>query len=197
MIEVRHGGRRLIDRVLDAGFVRDLGTIDLDELRGRRDDAAQEETDLSYLRRLLHGRMDLVRAEQRHRAGEPGNTVEELPQILGAGVVSAANGSGRFLTVTPSRTGEHRRAGEALAADPELSDVTALTDDGLAQALMAFQAEETSVSDRRRQVQAVMDVCNAEIGRRYREGDASVDGLLDAERTGPLDVQQEPTDKPE
>jgi len=189
VIEVRHGGRRRIDRVLDPSFVSDLRSIDLDDLRARRDDAAQEETDLSYLRRLLHGRMDLVRAELRHREGEPGSVVQELPQILGEGVVGPAHGSGRFQTVSPSRAGEHRRASEALASDPELTDITALTGEALTAAGEAYRVEELSVSDRRRQVQAVMDACNAEIGRRYRDGDASVEGLLDAERTGPLSAQ--------
>lgn len=185
MIEVRHGGRRRIDRVLDPEFLVGLRGLAFSELRSRRDDAAQEETDLSYLRRLLHGRMDLVRAELRHRGGEPGTTVAELPAILGAGVVTAAHGSGRFQTVTPSRTGEHRRAAEALAGDPELSDVTTLEGAALEAALAAYRGEESSVSDRRHEVQRVMDTCNAEIGRRYREGVASVDGLLDAERTRP------------
>ena len=185
MIEVRHGGRRRIDRVLDPVFVAGLRELDLDELRARRDDAAQEETDLSYLRRLLHGRMDLVRAELRHRNGEPGTTVSELPAILGVGVVAAAHGSGRFQTVTPSRTGVHRRAAEALASDPDLSDVTTLDDRALEAAVGAFRSEEESVSDRSHQVQLVMDTCNGEIGRRYREGDASIDGLLDAERKHP------------
>lgn len=185
MIEVRHGGRRRIDRVLDPTFLAGLGELELDDLRARRDEAAQEETDLSYLRRLLHGRMDLVRAELRHRSGEPGATVDELPAILGAGVVAAAHGSGRFQTVSPSRAGEHRRAAEALAGDPDLSDVTTLDDRALEAALSAYRTEEASVSDRRHQVQLVMDTCNAEIGRRYREGDASVDGLLDAERAHP------------
>ena len=64
VIEVRPGGRRRIDRVLGAGFSTGLGELGLAEVRARRDDAAQEETDLSYLRRLLHARIDLVRAEQ-------------------------------------------------------------------------------------------------------------------------------------
>ena len=67
MIEVRPGGRRRIDRVLAPEYVRDLGQLDLAEVRARRDDAAQEETDLSYLRRLLHGRIDIVKAEQKRR----------------------------------------------------------------------------------------------------------------------------------
>ena len=182
MMEVRHGGRRRIDRVLEPDFVEGLEALPLDELRARRDDVAQEETDLSYLRRLLHARMDLVQTEQRHRAGRPGSTVDDLVEVLGENVVGPAHGSGRFLTVSPSRTGEHRRATEALIADPELSDVTHLDDDALAAALESYRAEEASVSDCRHRVQTVMDLCNAEIGRRYRDGAASVDGLLDAER---------------
>ncbi len=63
------GGRRRIDRVLAEGFVDGLAILSLDEVRGRRRDAEQEEADLSYLRRLLQGRLDLVRAEQAAAAG--------------------------------------------------------------------------------------------------------------------------------
>ncbi|MGH3620759.1 MAG: aerial mycelium formation protein, partial [Sciscionella sp.] len=36
--------------------------------------------------------------------------------------------------------------------------------------------------ERRREVQAVMDRLNSEIGNRYSQGSASVDELLDSER---------------
>jgi hypothetical protein len=52
VIEVRPGGRRRIDRVLGPGYLSGLGDLPLKVLRERRDEAAQEETDLSYLRRL-------------------------------------------------------------------------------------------------------------------------------------------------
>jgi hypothetical protein len=65
VIEVRPGGRRRIDRVLGPGYLSGLGDLPLKVLRERRDEAAQEETDLSYLRRLLHARIDIVRAEQK------------------------------------------------------------------------------------------------------------------------------------
>ncbi|MDQ4093290.1 MAG: aerial mycelium formation protein, partial [Actinomycetota bacterium] len=60
MTEVRPGGRQRIDRVLHPGYVAGLSELALAEVRARRDDAAQEETDLSYLRRLLHARIDIV-----------------------------------------------------------------------------------------------------------------------------------------
>lgn len=184
MIEVRPGGRRRIDRVLAPDYLTHLEALNLTEVRDRRDDAAQEETDLSYLRRLLHGRIDIVRAEQKRRAeGGSESVVNQLVAILADNAVGPATGSGRHQSLEPSRAEAHRRHVEALVSDADLSDVASLPDERLDLALRTYVAEEASVSQRRRQVQAVVDRLNDEIGRRYREGTASVDELLAAERT--------------
>ncbi|MCG8919571.1 aerial mycelium formation protein [Actinokineospora sp. PR83] len=186
MIEVRPGGRRRIDRVLAPDYVTDLDRLDLGEVRARRDDAAQEETDLSYLRRLLHGRIDIVLAEQRRRAdGGSASVVEQLASILADNAVGPAMGSGRHQVMEPSRAEAHRRHVEALVSDADLSDVAALPDERLDLALRTYRSEEASVSQRRRQVQKVMDLLNEQIGNRYRAGSASVDDLLAAEREKP------------
>ena len=185
MIEFRQGGRRRIDRVLDPGFLAALDERPMAELRAMRDDAAQEETDLSYLRRLLHARIDMVRFEQHRRAsGTDGSVVDELPRILADNAIGPAAGRGRHHTVQPSRAESHRRHVEALLADTGLSDVATLADGDLESAADAYAAEEASVSDHRIRVQKVMDACNDEIGRRYRDGSASVDELLRREREG-------------
>ncbi|MGH3977738.1 MAG: aerial mycelium formation protein [Pseudonocardiaceae bacterium] len=182
MIEVRNGGRRRIDRVLASAFSDDLAQLPLAEVRSRRDDAAQEETDLSYLRRLLHARIDIVRAEQcRRRYGGAASVVAELAGILAANATGPATGSGRYRTLEPSRAEAHRRNVEALLSDVDLSDVVSLSGERLDDALSAYLAEEQSVSQRRRQVQRVMDLLNAEIGSRYARGDTSVDDLLAGE----------------
>jgi hypothetical protein len=184
VIEVRPGGRRRIDRVLAPDYTTGVEQQPLDVVRGLRDEAAQEETDLSYLRRLLHARIDIVRAEQKRRAeGGQAPVVEQLAAILSNNAVGPATGSGRYQTLEPSRAEAHRRHVEALVSDVDLSDVAALSDDELTAALRAFTAEEASVSQRRREVQAVVDQLNAEIAGRYQRGSASVDALLDAERT--------------
>lgn len=183
VIEVRPGGRRRIDRVLAADYVRDLDALDMTALRARRDDAAQEETDLSYLRRLLHARIDIVRAEQRRRvSGGETSIVDQLATVLAENALGPAAGSGRHQSWEPSRAGMHRRQAEALVADPELSDVSALSDGKLTEALERYREQEASVSQRRREVQVVVDTFNAEIARRYAQGTASVDELLATER---------------
>lgn len=182
MIEIRPGGRRRVDRVLAADFTAGLAVLSMAELRSRRDEAAQEETDLSYLRRLLHARIDIVRAEQRRRdEGGCASVVTELARILAINAVGPATGSGRHQTLEPSRAEAHRRHVEALVSDVDLSDVVSLSDEQLDGALVAYLAEEDSVSCCRRKVQLVMDRLNAEIGSRYAAGTASVDDLLAGE----------------
>jgi hypothetical protein len=182
VIEVRPDGRRRIDRVLAPGFTTGLPELTMVELRSRRDESAQEETDLSYLRRLLHARIDIVRAEQRRRdEGGSASVITELARILAINAVGPATGSGRHQTLEPSRAEAHRRHVEALVSDADLSDVVSLSEEQLDGALVAYLAEEESISYCRREVQQVMDRLNAEIGSRYAQGSASVDDLLAGE----------------
>jgi hypothetical protein len=184
VIEVRPGGRRRIDRVLAPDYMAGVEQRPLDEVRALRDETAQEETDLSYLRRLLHARIDIVKAEQQRRVeGGGASVVDRLVSILSENAVGPATGLGRYQTMEPSRAEAHRRHVEALVSDVDLSDVASLTDEKLDQARQAFVAEEASVSARRREVQIVMDKLNAEIAGRYQRGSASVDDLLANERT--------------
>lgn len=185
MIEVRPGGRRRIDRVLAPGYLDGLAQRGLDDVRSRRDEADQEETDLSYLRRLLHGRIDIVLAEQRRRAVGGNPVLQDLPAILASGQRRVPSGLDRLQRLDPTRAEAHRRYVEALVADVDLSDVTALTDEELVRALHTYLAEEKSVSQRRQQVQSVLDVLSAEIATRYRAGTASVDDLLARELLDP------------
>src|SRR5262245_14594765 len=119
-------GRRRLDRVLAPGYLDGMEALPLDQVRTLRHDAEQEETDLSYLRRLLHGRIDILRAELDRRAGSTnqGPVVDQLAEIL-ADQPSQRPPLGRHLSIEPSRVGEYRRAMERMIADVDLSDVTA------------------------------------------------------------------------
>jgi hypothetical protein len=181
MSEPIAGGRRRVDRVLGEGFLDDLESLSLHELRERRHDAEQEDADLSYIRRLLQGRLDIIRAERERRAKAAGDkVVDHLSEVLGDGTRST-HGSGRFLHVEPSRVAESRRRVEQLIADPHLSDIDTLTDGEIVQAYEEIAIHEQAVSDLRHRVQVAMDTLTAEVARRYRDGRASVDELLKAD----------------
>ncbi|NAZ81433.1 aerial mycelium formation protein [Kineococcus sp. R8] len=184
----QEGGRRALDHVLAPEFLDGLGELSLDDLRDRRNVAEQEEADLSYARRLVQGRLDLLGAETQRRAGADGavdvpaartdaELVASLTDIL-ADPRRSDHGSGRFTSVEPSRVGEHRRRAEAAVSDPRMSDVAAMDDAQLAVARDRLVELEQELSTDRHRVQVVMDACTDEISRRYREGAVDVDEVL-------------------
>jgi len=171
-------GMRRIDRVLAQDYLDGLRDAALADVRELRSEAEQEEVDLSYLRRMVQGRLDVLRAEVSRRDGDAGDLVAGLPKILADEPRSPARGLGRHSAKEPSRVDQHRRYVESLVADVDLSDVSARSDEDVTQALQVLGDEERVLSDKRREVQAVMDACSAEITRRYRDGEADVDALL-------------------
>jgi hypothetical protein len=177
-------GNRRIDRVLSEDYLDGLSAMPLADVRALRNEAEQEEADLSYLRRLLQGRVDIIKAElarRRGELGESGSIIEQLPRIL-ADERAPARGLGRHVVIEPSRVDEHRRLVERLVADSDLSALAGRTADQLGETLVRFGEHERDISEQRRAVQAVMDACAAEITRRYREGEADVSALLPSEK---------------
>jgi len=190
-LQPQEGGRRPIDRVLAPGFADAVRELDFAELRARRSLAEQAEVDLSYARRLLQGRLDLLRAEQAQRAtardgvDRGARTDDEIVRDLAAVLADqgprADHGLGRHLTTDPSRVGEHRRAAEQAVHDVAASDPTSLDEQALAAAVAHLAELERAVSENRHRVQAVMDLLTAEVARRYREGEAHVEDVLAGE----------------
>jgi hypothetical protein len=182
------GGRRPIDRVLAPGYTDDVAGLSPDELRERRHVAEQEEVDLSYARRLLQGRLDLLRSEQRRRTGDelvsvPGERsdeeiVRDIVAAMGDDGPRRDHGLGRHMDIEPSRVGEHRRAAELVVADPHISDGTHLTDDELSDAIERIAGLEQQLSLNRQRVQHVSDALTEEVARRFREGELSVGDSL-------------------
>jgi hypothetical protein len=172
------GGNRRIDKVLAEDYLAGLADLTMADVRSLRDEAGQEETDLSYLRRLLQGRIDIVGAELARRSGnDDSRLVEELPRILAEAGRSPARGMGRHQAVEPSNAGSTRRLEEQLAS-VDVTDVGERDEASLQALLDELQATEARISTRRRAVQDVFDATSAEITRRYREGRANVSELL-------------------
>lgn len=168
MTDVQPGGQRRLDHVLSAGYLADLEQVGDDELRSRRGEAEQEEVDLSYVRRLLQGRMDVVRAEQMSRTDGGGSVVDRLTAILADSPHEdpGSAGAGRYTTRQPSSVDQHRRRVERLVADVDIDDVQSRTDEEIAAALAVYALEEHAVSEVRRSVQQVVERCDREFARR-------------------------------
>nr|WP_242439026.1 ABC transporter substrate-binding protein [Streptomyces sp. CB00455] len=160
-----------------AGTAAQSSTLGLPELRTLRREAQRDEADLSYVRRLLQGRIDILRAELARRTDPEARVVDRLSEIL-ADAPSSRSASARHVTLGTPQSEEYRLLAAEMLADVELSDLGARTDGELHEGLGRLVRYEQQVSRRRRQLQRTADDCSAEITRRYREGEAQVDDLL-------------------
>jgi len=176
--------RRRIDQVTDPAFVENLESLTMDELRDRRRILDDLDTELSFYRRMLHGRMDLLAFEMRRRSGEETRSlIEALPQILADGIDGPSrNVIPKDLPLTlPEYSGEGNRSIDHVLGDGFLTHLPSLDEDELRDIQDMLAAAERDVSAQRRTVYSAYDRITEEITRRYREGTADGSDLL-AER---------------
>ncbi len=172
-------GGAAVDALLDPGFLEEVVQRPMSDVRRLRRQAEQEEVNLSYTRRLLQGRLDIVRRELQRRAEHDGRSlVDLLPEILAEKGRGPAHGLGRHQTVQPQSPEDYESWVNSLTPGIDVTAVSDLSDAKLEKAARALAEAEKGLSERRRGVQQVMDALAGELGRRYRDGEADVAALL-------------------
>jgi len=171
-----------LERVLDASYVADLQSLAMDELRARRAESQELETALSLVRRLAQGRLDIAGAELKRRT-EGGehldvhDLVSKLPDILSDRI--HAPGFGRLPTLmAPGEDADLTGELDAVADASRLLHLAEMNDDEVRSLVDDLHGYEHDISARRRQLHEQIDKLQAEIIRRYRTGEASVESLL-------------------
>jgi hypothetical protein len=162
--------RRTLDQALGEEFVANLGSLDLEELRRRREFAEQEENLLSYERRLLQGRRDLLAFEVERRAGREGRSlIEALPDILG-GERHSGRPARQGVLPDPEMPDERRRKLDRILADDVIARLGDVDDEELQKSVADLEAAEREVSEQRHRLHAVIDALHEELAARYRSG---------------------------
>jgi hypothetical protein len=170
-----------MERLLDPSFVAGLRDLTMEEVRARRADCQEAEVGLSYLRRLVQGRLDIVFSDLHRRAGgapaDLAALVDQLPGILGE--QNRPPGTGRLPTlIVPSEADDLTAEVDAVADPARLSSLPDMSEDDVRALADTLGELERSTSERRRRLLDVLDALQEEIVRRYKEGEASVDSLL-------------------
>jgi hypothetical protein len=165
------GGKRRIDQVLAEGFTDGLGDLDDGEVRRRRDLARAELEYLSFLRRLLQGRRDILRDEldRRRSGGEPQSVIERVVSVLSEGSRGPSRGEALVVPLPDEELALARRRVERLLSDANLSDLVSLSDDDIEGAVRRIDEEERSTSSTRAQVIQALDILQDDMKRRLRE----------------------------
>ncbi|WP_344304548.1 hypothetical protein [Nocardioides bigeumensis] len=148
----------------------DLAGLDVGQLRAYRAALAAEEDTVSYWRRLLHGRIDLLEAQA---VSDDGLTLEDLVRVLGD------TGSGRS-----RRTLMRVPAPVALPDLPDLDQMAHLwasdprDDHEVADVIAGLRAKETRLSDYRTALHVRIDAATGELITRYRADPSAALALL-------------------
>lgn len=172
-----------LERLVADDYLEGLSTMPMTEVRAKKAECSRAEGALSYLRRLVGVRLDIVRTELERRAeggtGELSEIIEHLPEILAEGGTRTTTGrlvsldlpdvNHRVLTADLDRIFDVGRA--ALLAEMDESEVRRLAE--------RLDDLERRVSTDRRALHDRLDLIQAEIVRRYKTGEASPDALLE------------------
>lgn len=179
-----------LEQLLAKDLLPDITAVPLSDLRGLRITCSAAEGDVSFIRRLAQGRLDIVGHETRRRAGVADGDPDvsallfDIPDILidGNGGPTAGTGapSGRPVAVhEPGVLAQSLLADlEQTVSAAELGHLGDLDDDRLAGLVEELGRFEVELSTTRRRLHERIDAIQGEIARRYRDGEASIDSLL-------------------
>lgn len=198
-----------LQRLMAPEMLTDLHAEQLPRLRDLRVQLTQAEGDISFVRRVTQGRLDIVghevaRREQRVAGGEDtadgpqvasaSGLLFDMPDILTDGdrttttVPATTAGLEDVPHTMPSRMVQVMEPGEIalaliedldqVASPRDLARVDQLEPGQLADLFDRLRTFELELSSSRRTLHDRIDRIQDEIARRYRDGEATVDSLL-------------------
>jgi hypothetical protein len=161
-----HSASGRVASLLAPEFVDGLDRLSLDDLHGRKAEAAEVETAVSYYRRLAQARIEILDAWAHHPPGGVESLVAELPRILGAETGRSSVVDSRFSEAAPAIDELDLGGRERLVADDTLANLTELDRDELEASLEELREFERDLSSMRRDLHQVIDAVDLEIASR-------------------------------
>jgi hypothetical protein len=172
-----------LHQLLDSEYLGDLPARPMAEVRAMRAECQEVETGLSLLRRVVQGRLDIVGLELTRRAegGDPGDLpdlIARLPEVLSDR--THAPGVGRLpQLMTPGELPAELEAElDGILGQGQSADLPGFEDDALRALAEQLEGFEQKVSGNRQALFDRIDALQAEITRRYKTGEATIDSLL-------------------
>jgi hypothetical protein len=176
-------GQERLDGILAGDYLDGLDDVDTRELRRMRAECEEEEGGLSYARRVLQGRLDILRAELLRREGDGDRQAESLlarlPDILGADHAATDPLQARATRVgVPGLAEEYGREVDAIVDEATLHALPELPAGDLEALIDRLAEHERHLSSLRGQIFDRIDRIRDELAVRYRDGRASIGELL-------------------
>lgn len=175
-----------ISALTSSDYLADLTDRPMDDVRSMRSDCQSYENATSFLRRMVQGRLDLVGAElARRRAGAEPLELADLVASLGDVMTGDGPVDGEVSYARPPQDLAPADIEDPLSDELEailpaarLSELPEIDEVELQKLTDDLGGLEDRVSTQRRDLHTVIDALQAEITRRYRTGEASIESLL-------------------
>jgi hypothetical protein len=155
----------------------DVASMELGQLRGLRSRLQAEDDAVSYVRRIAQARCDVVAARFLEVDPNP-DVTGDLGEILSTHLTGGPARPPR--PVEPVDEHPLLDALEKICADHGYNRAEELEASELHALVNAITTFERAVSEDRKARYEVLDALSAELVRRYRDGEASVDSLLES-----------------
>lgn len=185
-----HQHQQDLERILASDYLEGLDQRPTAELRELRASCENAEEGVSYARRLLQGRLDILHAELRRRHDQDGDDaagglVERLTAILSSDAAPSNPMAARSTRLrVPPTAAMHEARLDEIADEATLAQVDEQDTDRLEELIDRLAAHERELSRTRRQLFDRIDALRDELARRYKDGSASVSDIL-ADRQPP------------
>lgn len=161
-----------------------IGEIEIAELRSVRQDCSTAETDISFVRRLTQGRLDIIGHEVQRRNGQATtgdleDVLFDIPSILSDSPTPQRSTS-RTLAIAEPSPDALKMVSELdrIVSPGQLGELGQLDQPDLMLLVDQLRSFESELSTVRRRLHEIIDSIQSEIARRYRDGEAFVDTLL-------------------
>lgn len=157
----------------------DFASLSLVQLRQQRNELQAQEDAVSFARRMAQGRLDIANDEVRRRADN--TPISQSVTTNLAGIFGQEHGGGsarppRETNVSPDHV--LVRELERLCEDIGFASLRTLDDESLNQMVESLQAFESQRSAERRQLFDKIDELTVELVRRYKDGGADIDSIM-------------------
>ncbi len=169
-----------LEDIIDEAFTADLASLPTAEVRRRKAVADAHEAALSYARRILQGKIDLLKAELASRQAADSVAASASPSDIAQALEPRRDRGfrGRFPAFLSPPETEEVRSAELLVADPIFARLEEVSDEEIAEVTERLESEERRISSLRGKLHERIDTIEAELVRRYSSGEASVDEVL-------------------
>jgi chromosome segregation ATPase len=168
-----------LERILEDGYLDGLASWSTAEVRTARSECEAEEEGISYARRVLQGRLDILRAELLRREDDDDHAEDllaRLARILSADHVASPPSRSRSTRLrAPADADRHEAEIDALMGSTSPSE---LRTEELDVIIERLHRHEQELSATRRGLFDRIDTLRDELARRYKDGTAAVSEIL-------------------